>query len=85
MSETTGRTVGPWQDRVAFSPEGGGVAYRPGEVYVRSSDAERAEGFLGRERDAESGSFTRVGTEQERWSTRLLPCTTCGSTGSPPS
>ncbi len=65
MSETTGRTVGPWQDRVVFSPEGGGVAYRPGEVYVRSSDAERTEGFLGRERDAESGSFTRFGTEEE--------------------
>lgn len=65
MSETTGRTTGPWDERVVFSPGGGGVAYRPGEVYVRSSDAEQTEGILDRARDTESGSFTRFGSQDE--------------------
>ncbi len=63
MSETTGRPNGSWQDRVAFSREAGGVAYRPGEVFVRAIDAERTEGILERERGVSSGSFLRFATE----------------------
>lgn len=63
MSETPIRPAGSWRDRVAFSREGGGVAYRPGEIFVRAVDGERTEEILSRGRGESSGSFLRFATE----------------------
>lgn len=64
MSERTGRTTGPWGDRVVFSPEGGGVAYRAREV-VRAADAERTQQFLRRVHTRATGSFLNYETDND--------------------